>query len=57
MMKRTSTPAAFKDLGQCLTLPAALCRLIVVIGVMRSSTWRASVWLLPLGVSADGCST
>ena len=27
--ERTSTPAAFKDLGRCLTLPAAApCRLI-----------------------------
>ena len=39
--ERTSTPAVFKDLGRCLTLPAAaLCRLIVVIGVICSSVWR-----------------
>ena len=25
--------------------------LIVVIGVICSSVWRASIWLLPLGVS------
>ena len=32
--ERTSTPAIVKDLGRCLTLPAAaLCRLIVVIGL------------------------
>ena len=41
--ERTSTPAAFKDLGRCLTLPAAVCRLIVVIGVICSSVWRASI--------------
>ena len=35
--ERTSTLAVFKDLGRCLTLPAAaLCRLIVVIGVICS---------------------
>ena len=34
-------PAIFKDLGRCLTLPAAPCRLIVVIGVICSSVWRA----------------
>ena len=40
--ERTSTPAVFKDLGRCLTLPAAaLRRLIVVIGVIYSSVWRA----------------
>ena len=40
-------PAAFKDLGRCLALPAAaLRRLIVVIGVISSSTWRVSIWLL-----------
>ena len=36
--ERTSTLAVVKDLGRCLTLPAALCRLIVVIGVICSST-------------------
>ena len=42
--ERTSTPAVFKDLGWCLTLPAAaLRRLIVVIGVICSSIWRASI--------------
>ena len=42
--ERTSTPAIFKDLGRCLTLPAAaLRRLIVVIGVICSSVWRASI--------------
>ena len=40
--ERTSTPAVFKDLGRCLALPAAVCRLIVVIGVICSSVWRAS---------------
>ena len=39
--ERTSTPAVFKDLGRCLTLPAAVCRLIVLIGVICSSVWRA----------------
>jgi len=35
-------PLPSKDLGRCLTLPAAaLCRLIVVIGVICSSVWRA----------------
>ena len=38
----TSTPAVVKDLGRRLTLPAAAsCRLIVVIGVICSSVWRA----------------
>ena len=46
-----STPVVFKDLGWCLTLPAALCRLIVVVGVICSLTWRVSIWLLSLGVS------
>ena len=42
--ERTSTPAVFKDLGRCLALPAAaLRRLIVVIGVICSSVWRASI--------------
>ena len=41
--ERTSTPAVVKDLGRCLTLPAAVCRLIVVIGVICSSVWRASI--------------
>ena len=35
-------PRSSKDLGQRLTLPAAApCRLIVVIGVICSSVWRA----------------
>ena len=35
-------PLSSKDLGRCLTLPAAApCRLIVVIGVICLSTWRA----------------
>lgn len=56
--ERTSTPAVVKDLGRCLTLPAAaLCRLIVVIGVICSSVWRASIWLLPFGVSVVWFST
>ena len=41
--ERTSTPAVVKDLGRCLTLPAAACRLIVVIGVICSSVWRVSI--------------
>ena len=33
-----------RDLGLCLTLPAAaLRRLIVVIGVICSSVWRVSI--------------
>ena len=33
-----------RDLGRCLTLPAdVLCRLIVVIGVICSSVWRACI--------------
>ena len=56
--ERTSTPVVVKDLGRCLTLPAAaLCRLIVVIGVICSSVWRASIWLLPFGVSVVWFST
>ena len=55
---RSSTSAVVKDLGRCLTLPAAaLCCLIVVVGVICSSVWRASIWLLPLGVSVVWCST
>ena len=34
--ERTSTPAVFKDLGRCLALPAAVCRLIGVFGVICS---------------------
>ena len=35
-------PRSSKDLGRCLTLPAAAVRrLIVVIGVICSSVWRA----------------
>ena len=41
--ERTSTLAVFKDLGRCLALPAAVCRLIGVIGVICSSVWRASI--------------
>ena len=55
--ERTSTPAAFKDLERYLTLPTALYRLIVVIGVICPPPWRASTWLLPLGMSALWCST
>ena len=47
MMSGPLPPAVVKDLGRCLTLPAAVCRLIVVIGVIGvigvicSSVWRA----------------
>ena len=42
--ERTSTPAVVKGLGWCLALPAAaLCRLVVVIGVICWSVWRASI--------------
>ena len=55
--ERTSTPAVVKDIGRCLTLPAAVCRLIVVIGVICWSVWRVSIWFLSLGVSVVWCST
>lgn len=55
--ERTSTPAVVKDIGRCLTLPAAVCRLIVVIGVICSSVWRVSIWLLSLDVSVVWCLT
>ena len=58
MMSGLLPPAVFKDLGRCLTLPAAaLCRLIVVIGVICPPPCRASIWLLPLSVSVLWCST
>ena len=42
----------------CFTIPAAaLCCLIVVIGVICSSVWRVSIWLLSFGVSVVWCST
>ena len=41
MMSGLLPPLSSKDLGRCLTLPAAVCRLIVVIGVICSSVWRA----------------
>ena len=41
--ERASTPAVFKDLDNVSPLPAAVCRLIVVIGVICSSVWRASI--------------
>ena len=42
--ERTCSPAVVKDLGRCLILPvAALCRLIVVIGVICWSVWGASI--------------
>jgi len=45
MMSELLPPRSSKDLGRCLTLPAAaLCRLIVVIVVICSSVWRASIW-------------
>ena len=40
---RTSIPAVVEDLGRWLTLPAAVCRLIVVIGVICWSVCRASI--------------
>jgi len=43
-VERSSILPVFKDLGRCLALPAAaLCRLVVVIGVICSSVWRASI--------------
>ena len=45
--ERTSTPRCLQGPRQCPTLPAAAQRrLIVVIGVISSSTWRVSIWLL-----------
>ena len=41
MMSGLLPPRSSKDLGRCLTLPAAACRLIVAIGVICSSVWRA----------------
>ena len=56
--ERSSTPAVVKDLRRCLTLPAAaLCRLVVVIGVICSLVWRASISFLSVGVSVVWCST
>jgi len=56
--ERASIPAVFKDFGWCLTLPAtALCRLVVVIGLICSLTWRVSIWFVSLGVSVAWCST
>lgn len=50
--ERTCAPAVVKDLGRCLSLPAAaLCRLIVVTCGICSLTWRVSIWLPSLGVS------
>ena len=41
MMSGLLPPRSSQDLGWCLALPAAACRLIVVIGVICSSVWRA----------------
>ena len=41
MMSGLQPPRSSQDLGRCLTLPAAPCHLIVVIGVICSSVWRA----------------
>ena len=41
MMSGPLPPLPSKDLGRRLTLPAAVCRLIVAIGVICSSVWRA----------------
>ena len=41
MMSGLLPPRSSQDLGRRLTLPAAPCRLIVVIGVICSSVWRA----------------
>ena len=40
-MSGLQPPLPSQDLGRCLTLPAAVCRLIVVIGAICSSVWRA----------------
>jgi len=51
-------PLSSRDLGRCLTLPAAvLCRLIVVIGVICSSVWGASIWWAWLAPHRLWCST
>ena len=57
MMSGLQPPRSSKDLGRYLTLPAALCRLVVVIAVICSLTWRVSIWSLSLGVSVVWCST
>ena len=41
MMSGLLPPRSSKDVGRCLTLPAAVRRLIVVIDVICSSVWRA----------------
>ena len=55
--ERTSTP--YRQGPRAVSHPpaAALCRLIVVIGVICSSTWRVSICLLLLGGSVVRCST
>ena len=55
MMSGLQPPPPSQDLGRCLTLPAAVCRLIVVIGVICSSVWRAmNVARTPDALVLDG---
>ena len=53
-------PRSSQDLGRCLALPAAaVCRLVVVIGVICSSVWRAmSVARIPdvLVLDVESCN-
>ena len=59
MMSGFLPPRSSQDLGRRLTLPAAPCRLIVVIGVICSSVWRAmSVARTPdaLVLDVDSCN-
>ena len=54
-MSGLQPPPPSQDLGRCLTLPAAVCRLIVVIGVICSSVWRAmNVARTPDALVLDG---
>ena len=51
MMSGLQPLRSSKDLGRCLTLPAAApCRLIVVIGGIYSLTWRVSRLFIIEGV-------
>ena len=56
MMSGLLPPLPSQDLGRCLTLPAAAVRrLIVVIGVICSSVWRAmNVARTPDALVLDG---
>ena len=56
--ERISTLAVFKDLEGCLALPAAVCRLIGMIGVICDRTgWRVLHRAGPAGVVPQQCRT